>query len=148
MPYCVRTGLSKPYSCTSCAWRAASMPRSPAIVSMGSPGTSRTRKKASSVIPMKVGMMRARRVRRKRNTSGRTSFLVAQLATQDLAHRCLRHLGAELDHPRLLVACEVRAAVVAHLLFGELRVLLHDHELHRFAGLLVGHADHSAFQNA
>ena len=43
------------------------MPRSPAIVSIGSPGTSRIRKNASSVIPMNVGMTRLRRVSRKRN---------------------------------------------------------------------------------
>ena len=39
------------------------MPRSPAMVSMGSPGTRRMRKKASSVTPMNVGMSRETRVR-------------------------------------------------------------------------------------
>ena len=46
---------------------AASMPRSPAMVSIGSPGTRRIRKKASSVIPMKVGMTRLSRVKMKRS---------------------------------------------------------------------------------
>jgi hypothetical protein len=67
MPYCTSIGLSSPYSFSSCAWRAASMPRSPAIVSIGSPGTSRIRKNASSVIPMNVGMTSVSRVRRKRS---------------------------------------------------------------------------------
>src|SRR3954454_20963269 len=43
------------------------MPRSPAIVSIGSPGTRRIRKNATSVIPMKVGMSRLTRVRMKRS---------------------------------------------------------------------------------
>src|SRR5450830_1542370 len=43
------------------------MPRSPASVSMGSPGTMRIRKNASSVIPKKVGMIRLSRVKIKRS---------------------------------------------------------------------------------
>src|SRR6266702_4201949 len=63
------TGRSKPYSWRSCAWRAGSMPRSPASVSIGSPGMRRTSRKVSSVIPMKVGMMRLTRVAKKRSMS-------------------------------------------------------------------------------
>src|SRR5690242_462349 len=37
------------------------------MVSIGSPGTSRIRKNATSVMPMKVGMMRLTRVRMKRS---------------------------------------------------------------------------------
>ena len=47
-----------------------SMPRSPAIVSIASPGTRRIRKNASSVIPMNVGMTSPRRVRTKRSMGG------------------------------------------------------------------------------
>src|SRR5438105_6443774 len=136
MPYCTSTGLSKPYSCSSFSCRTASMPRSPANVSIGSPGTSRIRKNASSVILMKVGTISDRRVRMKRsmkrqvgeaNSNTRTRgmsesgflLLVAQLAPQDLAHRRLRQIGAELDHLRLLVAGEIGAAVVAHHLLGQ-----------------------------
>src|ERR1700724_1762658 len=60
-------GWSNPYSRNSCAWRAGSTPRSPAIVSIGSPGTMRIRKKASSVSPMKVGTARPIRASAKRN---------------------------------------------------------------------------------
>src|SRR5688572_336098 len=45
------------------------MPRSPAMVSIGSPGTRRMRKNATSVIPMKVGTIRLTRVRMKRSMS-------------------------------------------------------------------------------
>src|SRR4030095_5709847 len=117
MPYCTSTGLSRPYSLSSWAWRAASMPRSPARVSMGSPGTRRMRKNASSVIPMKVGMISDRRVRmnlsmekKQDPTAGfdpaLTLLLVAQLAAQDFSDRRLGQLGAELDHLGLLVAGE------------------------------------------
>src|SRR5438477_3415230 len=47
------------------------MPRSPAIVSIGSPGTSRIRKNASSVIPRKVGITMPIRVSAKRTMGGR-----------------------------------------------------------------------------
>src|SRR4051812_33831656 len=120
MPYCTITGWSSPNSFSSLAWRTGSMPRSPAMVSIGSPGTSRMRKNASSVIPMKVGMMRESRVRMKRSMATLRGpvlnlLLVAQLAPQDLAHRRLGQLRAELDDLGLLVPGEVRAAVLAHL---------------------------------
>src|SRR6516165_3518756 len=41
MPYWARTGLSKPYSLRRASWRAGSSARSPARVSIGSPGTRR-----------------------------------------------------------------------------------------------------------
>src|SRR5215470_16443563 len=59
-------GLSKPYSARSCSWRTGSIPRSPAIVSMGSPGMMRMRKNASRVSPMKVGITKLSRVSAKR----------------------------------------------------------------------------------
>src|SRR5690606_37250472 len=77
----------------------------------------------------------------------RAGSLVAQLAAQDLAHRRLGQLGAELDHARLLVAGEPAAAELAHLLLGERRVLLHDDQLDGLAGFFVGHADHRALQH-
>src|SRR3954464_10634551 len=49
------------------AWRSGEIPRSPAISSTGSPGTSRISAKVSRVTPMKVGMIRLNRVRKKRN---------------------------------------------------------------------------------
>src|SRR4051812_28985133 len=67
MPYCTSMGRSKPYSARSAACRAGSMPRSPAIVSIGSPGTRRIRKNATRVIPRKVGITKAARVTRKRS---------------------------------------------------------------------------------
>src|SRR5258708_2794043 len=67
MPYCTSTGRSKPYSWRSCSWRTGSIPRSPASASIGSPGMSRTRRKVSSVIPKKVGMIRLTRVTRNRS---------------------------------------------------------------------------------
>src|SRR5256885_283757 len=48
---------------------------------------------------------------------------VAQLPAQDLAHRGLGQLGAELDHAGPLVARKVVVAEVAHGLFGEAVVL-------------------------
>src|SRR6478735_3158714 len=156
MPYCTSTGLSRPYSLSSWAWRAASMPRSPARVSMGSPGTRRMRKNASSVIPMKVGMISDRRVRmnlimekpRPRASNAWFLLLVAQLAAQDFSDRRLGQLGAELDHLGLLVAGEVGLAVLAHLGLGQALVLPDDHQLDGLTGLLVDHANHGAFQHA
>src|ERR1043165_8424397 len=45
------------------------MPRSPAMVSIGSPGMRRTSTNTSSVIPMKVGTTRLTRVRMNRSMS-------------------------------------------------------------------------------
>src|SRR4051812_30465350 len=59
----------------SSAWRSGEIPRSPAISSTGSPGTSRISAKVSRVTPMKVGMIRLNRVRKKRNM---VSFFVAE----------------------------------------------------------------------
>src|SRR3954452_16311868 len=75
MPYCAMTGRSKPYSWRRASCRAGSIPRSPAMVSIGSPGTSRIRKNAMSVIPRNVGTIRLTRVRKKRNigTNGQAS---------------------------------------------------------------------------
>src|SRR5205085_2675807 len=61
-------------------------------------------------------------------------LLVSQLAPQDLAHRRLGQVGAELDDLRLLVAGEVGAAIVAHLRLGQRLVLLDDHQLDGLAG--------------
>src|SRR5262245_30116166 len=58
MAYCTITGRSKPYSLRRASCRTGSMPRSPASVSIGSPGTSRISTKARKVIPMKVGITR------------------------------------------------------------------------------------------
>ena len=55
------------------------MPRSPARVSIGSPGTRRIRKKANRVIPKNVGMIRLKRVKIKRNMAA--SVLVEKLAS-------------------------------------------------------------------
>src|SRR5688500_18467660 len=57
------------------AWRSGEIPRSPAISSTGSPGTSRISAKVSRVTPTKVGMIRLNRVRKKRNM---VSFCVAE----------------------------------------------------------------------
>ena len=74
---------------------------------------------------------------------------VAQLAAQDLADVGLRQFGAELDVAcGMLVAGEVVAAVRLDLFGGERRVLLHDHDLDRFAGLVVRHADRGHFEHA
>src|SRR6185437_354611 len=67
------TGRSKPYSCRSCSCSVASIPRSPAIVSIGSPGIRRTKTNTSSVIPMKVGTTRLTRVSRNRNMERKRS---------------------------------------------------------------------------
>src|SRR5215469_12716089 len=66
MPYWKRIGLSKPYSARKASWRAGSSPRSPARVSIGSPGTRRIKMKASSVMPRNVGTTRLTRARTKR----------------------------------------------------------------------------------
>lgn len=67
MPHCTSTGLSRPNSLSRWAWRIGSMPRSPARVSIGSPGTLRIRKNASRVRPRNVGTTRLRRVKTKRS---------------------------------------------------------------------------------
>ena len=67
--YCSHSGRSKPISCSSRAWRAGSMPRSPTRSSIGSPGISRMKAKAASVTPMKVGTTMSRRVMMKRSMS-------------------------------------------------------------------------------
>src|SRR5215469_9039838 len=78
MPYWARTGLSKPYSLRTASWRAGSSPRSPARVSIGSPGTRRIKMNASSVMPRNVGTTRLTRVRTKRIMGGEADSLAAK----------------------------------------------------------------------
>ena len=55
--------------------------------------------------------------------AGTSTPCVAQFAAQDLAHRRLRQVGAELHHLRPLVAGEVGLAIGAHLGLGDGGVL-------------------------
>ena len=64
------SGRSKPYCAIISACRSGDMPRSPTIIMIGSPGTSRIRMKATKVTPRKVGTRTARRAPRKRSMSG------------------------------------------------------------------------------
>src|SRR5690606_4408067 len=52
------------------------------------------------------------------------------------------------DHAGLFVARQVGAAEFAHLRFGQLRVFPDDDQLHRFAHLLIGDANHGTFHHA
>src|SRR5437879_9919234 len=78
------------------------MPRSPAIVSIGSPGTSRMRKKASIVIPTKVGITMPIRVSAKRTMSARGVFTApatGSLLDIDAVKRVPREWAQlEVDH--------------------------------------------------
>src|SRR5688572_12486112 len=75
-------------------------------------------------------------------------LLLAQRPAQDLAHVGLGKLGAELDVFRPLVAGELLAAMLEHILLRELRILAHDVHLRHLAGMLVGNADDRAFEHA
>src|SRR6516164_286837 len=81
MPYWARTGLSKPYSLRRASWRAGSSPRSPARVSIGSPGTRRIKMNASSVMPRNVGTTRLSRVKTKRIIDGEGGFLASKTSS-------------------------------------------------------------------
>src|SRR3954466_13041801 len=136
MPYCTRIGLSKPYSLTRAACRTSSMPRPPPLVSIGGPGPPRH---GFGRVPRPQPHQEEREQRHpdegrndERNAGEEETqhrgnprlFLVSEFASQDLAHRRLRQLGAELHHLGLLVAGEVSAAILAHLLLREVGVLL------------------------
>src|ERR1700704_6428743 len=108
------------------------MPRSPAMVSIGSPGTRRMRKKASRVIPTKVGIAMPIRVSAKRTMSDRgagptapaTGSLLdvdavecvprkrAQLEIDHfLAHRHQLHRMGDREPRRLFLEDDLRLAV-------------------------------------
>ena len=50
--------------------------------------------------------------------------------------------------PRTLVPGQVLVAPIAHLLLGQLRILAHDEQLDRFAGMRIRHTDRSTLQHA
>src|ERR1700712_5610983 len=79
---------------------------------------------------------------------GRGLLFVAQFATQDLADIGLGQVGPEHDLLGDLVGGELRAAELDDLLGRQVRVLLDDEGLDRFAGLRILDADHGAFQHA
>src|SRR5665647_919689 len=118
MPYCTSIGRSSPYSLSNTACRVASMPRSPARVSIGSPGTRRIRKKASSVMPMKVGMIRLKRVNRKRSMARRVEIETRRESCQNEKSRLASALKVS-SRSRLL---EVFANQASHLEHGHLHL--------------------------
>src|SRR5215471_6182228 len=98
MPYWTRIGLSKPYSLRKTSWRAGSSARSPARVSIGSPGTRRIKMKASSVMPRNVGTTRLTRVRTKRIMDDEAYPLAANTSSLQIdSVECVTAEWAELE---------------------------------------------------
>ncbi len=62
-----------------------------------------------------------------------TVLFSPQLPPQDLANGRLRQAVAEFDVLRNLVAGKLSLAVLDHGFFGQVRILFHDHHLHRLA---------------
>src|SRR5450759_4480508 len=77
-----------------------------------------------------------------------TVLFSPQLPPQDLANGRLRQAVAEFDVLRNLVAGKLPLTVLDHGFFGQVRILFHDHHLHRLARFVIGHAHRGALEHA
>src|ERR1035437_10322247 len=67
-----------------------------------------------------------------------TVLFSPQLPPQDLAYGSFRQAVAEFHVLRYLVAGKLSLAVLDHGFLAQVRILFHDHHLHRLARLVVG----------